>query len=142
MMSTAAAQRVSAIYIVGPSSTGKTTLCNALAARLGLSSTVCITEVARTVMRQQGFTRDDVARPEMQKAIMDAQLEHDKGARGAAAGDHGRARHCTGRQVGGGSYCVRGAQQLRPADFYYLAGLSSRLARLSAFNFRSSPPNS
>ena len=84
MMSSAGSVNVAAIYIVGPSSTGKTTLCNALAARLGLSKAVHITEVARTVMRKHGFTRDDVGRLEMQRAIMDAQLEQDMRARRAS----------------------------------------------------------
>ncbi|TFY59054.1 hypothetical protein EVG20_g7929 [Dentipellis fragilis] len=51
---------VRAIYIVGPSSTGKTTLCTALATHLGLPSALHITEVARTVMRSTSFTRADV----------------------------------------------------------------------------------
>ena len=72
---------ITAIYVVGPSSTGKTTLCDALAATLGLPREVCISEIARTVMREQGFTRNDVGKLEMQKAIMDAQLKEDKSAR-------------------------------------------------------------
>ncbi|KAI0051208.1 hypothetical protein FA95DRAFT_1580761 [Auriscalpium vulgare] len=69
----------------GPSSTGKTTLCNPLAAQLGLSKEVYITEVARTVMRVHGFTRHDVAKLEMQRAIMEAQLARDACARTSAA---------------------------------------------------------
>jgi cytidylate kinase len=66
------------IYIVGPSSTGKTTLCSALARRLGLGKSSYITEVARTVMRSRGFTRRDVGTLEMQKAIMEAQLAEEE----------------------------------------------------------------
>lgn len=90
MMSSTDSQNVAAVYIIGPSSTGKTTLCNALAARLGLSEAVHITEVARTVMRKRGFTRDDVGRLEMQRAIMDAQIEQDMRARRAANDPGGR----------------------------------------------------
>ncbi|KAF9226165.1 hypothetical protein BS17DRAFT_878821 [Gyrodon lividus] len=63
------------IYIIGPSSTGKTTLCNAVAESLKLPAWCYITEVARQVMRTQGYTRADVGTMEMQKAIMLAQLE-------------------------------------------------------------------
>ncbi|KAI0268683.1 AAA domain-containing protein [Gloeopeniophorella convolvens] len=83
-------QSVKAIYIVGPSSTGKTTLCNSLAARLGLDGGVFITEVARGVMREQGFSRKDVGRVEMQAAIMQAQLRQDTRARDAARSTGGR----------------------------------------------------
>ncbi|TFY79168.1 hypothetical protein EWM64_g4843 [Hericium alpestre] len=89
MQPSAAHRRVKAIYIVGPSSTGKTTLCKAFAAQLGLPPAVYITEVARTVMRETGFTRRDVARVEMQKAIMDKQLEQDAAARTVAGGGDG-----------------------------------------------------
>ncbi|KAG9226997.1 hypothetical protein CCMSSC00406_0008969 [Pleurotus cornucopiae] len=68
------------IYIVGPSSTGKTTLCHALADKLGLSGDAIVGEVAREVMRRTGFTRNDVGRLEMQRAIMEAHLlEEEKG---------------------------------------------------------------
>ncbi|KAF5390122.1 hypothetical protein D9757_003871 [Collybiopsis confluens] len=70
-----------AIYVVGPSSTGKTTLCHALATRLGLTSDVFITEVARTVMKDQNFTRADVNSLAMQQAIVTAQVSRDLGAR-------------------------------------------------------------
>ncbi|KAA1476796.1 hypothetical protein DENSPDRAFT_785522 [Dentipellis sp. KUC8613] len=62
---------VRAIYIVGPSSTGKTTLCRALAAHLGLPRAQHITEVARA----------DVGTLAMQRAIMHAQLAEDARAR-------------------------------------------------------------
>jgi len=65
------------IYIIGPSSTGKTTLCRALAANLDLPRTAHVAEVARTVMREQGFTRDDVGTFAMQVAIFAAQLEQE-----------------------------------------------------------------
>ena len=65
---------VTAIYIVGPSSTGKTTLCSALYKTLALEAPSYITEVARNVMRSKGFTREHVGKLEMQEAIMEAQL--------------------------------------------------------------------
>lgn len=70
-----------AIYVVGASSTGKTTLCTALASRLGLDAPLFITEVARNVMRNTGFTRDNVGELKMQRAIMEAQLEQEDKAR-------------------------------------------------------------
>ena len=60
--------QITAIYVIGPSSTGKTTLCSALARRLALEPSSYITEVARKVMRNRGFTREDVGTLEMQKA--------------------------------------------------------------------------
>ena len=65
------------LYIIGPSSTGKTTLCNALAQSMIPHSWCYITEVARQVMKRRGFTRDDVGTIEMQSAIMLAQLERE-----------------------------------------------------------------
>ncbi|KZV69550.1 hypothetical protein PENSPDRAFT_652298 [Peniophora sp. CONT] len=89
MSSQASTQRhlidsVTAIYVVGPSSTGKTTLCNALAKQLGLRDEVYVTEVARTVMREQGFSRADVHKLEMQQAVVDAHVARDTQARSAA----------------------------------------------------------
>jgi nicotinamide riboside kinase len=66
-----------AIYVVGPSSTGKTTLCHALAEKLGLKAPAYITEVARTVMREIGCTRKDIGKLAMQTAIMKAQLQRE-----------------------------------------------------------------
>ncbi|KAF7292108.1 hypothetical protein MIND_01237500 [Mycena indigotica] len=63
------------IYIVGPSSTGKSTLCGAIAARWGLTPKQHITEVARTVIKQLGLSRDHISNLEMQKAIMLAHLQ-------------------------------------------------------------------
>ncbi|KAF7439750.1 hypothetical protein PC9H_000086 [Pleurotus ostreatus] len=71
------------IYIVGPSSTGKTTLCRALAEKLGLNSDAIVGEVAREVMRRTGFTRNDVGRLEMQRAIMEAHLLEEEKKSGA-----------------------------------------------------------
>jgi nicotinamide riboside kinase len=73
------------IYVVGPSSTGKTTLCDVLARKLGLTDAVYVREVARTVMHKEGFTREDVGRLEMQKAIMTAQLKREEESRMQAA---------------------------------------------------------
>ena len=64
-----------AIYVLGPSSSGKSTLCDALARYLDLDRTRYVREVARTVMREQGFTRKDVDTYAMQQAIMAAQLK-------------------------------------------------------------------
>lgn len=69
------------IYIVGPSSTGKTTLSRALVQRLGIKAPAYITEVARQVMKAKGFSRENVGALEMQMAIMAAQLEREKEAR-------------------------------------------------------------
>ncbi|KIM85766.1 hypothetical protein PILCRDRAFT_86904 [Piloderma croceum F 1598] len=66
---------ITAIYIIGPSSTGKTTLCSALSKALALEAPSYITEVARKVMRSKGFTREHVGKLEMQEAIMEAQLD-------------------------------------------------------------------
>ncbi len=65
------------IYIVGASSTGKTTLCRALEKELGMP---LITEVARTVMKEKQFTRSDVATTAMQEAIFHAQVAAQKEA--------------------------------------------------------------
>ena len=72
-------QKISkAIYVVGPSSSGKTTLCNALAAQVHLDPARHIEEVARTVMRTQGFSRHTVHTYEMQHAIMVAQAKEEQ----------------------------------------------------------------
>lgn len=65
------------VYVVGPSSTGKTTLCNAAAKSDKLQIPCYITEVARQVMRETGYTRQDVGTVEMQRAIMLAQLKRE-----------------------------------------------------------------
>jgi nicotinamide riboside kinase len=68
------------IYVVGPQSTGKTTLINALKQRLDPAVPV-IREVARKVMQDKGYTREDVdsddgeRRFSMQRDIFNAQLE-------------------------------------------------------------------
>ena len=64
-----------AIFVLGPSSSGKSTLCDALARYLDLDRSRYVREVARTVMREQGFTRKDVDTYAMQHAIMAAQLK-------------------------------------------------------------------
>jgi nicotinamide riboside kinase len=84
------------IYVVGPSvslpssltswllsveraqSTGKTTLCEALAKRLGLKGRQFITEVARRVITALGLSRRDIGLLDMQKAIMLAHLEQER----------------------------------------------------------------
>lgn len=70
-------QPLTELYVVGPSSTGKTTLCNAVAQSLELRSWCYITEVARQIMKRRGFTREDMGKIEMQSAIMLAQLERE-----------------------------------------------------------------
>lgn len=64
-----------AVFVVGASSTGKTTLCMALAKELGVGDDRWIREVARNVMKTQGFSRDRTQEYEMQHAIMTAQLQ-------------------------------------------------------------------
>jgi len=71
------------IYIIGPQSTGKTTLVNALFKKLGGRVPV-IQEIARHVMKEKGYSRTDVdsTDPErrfaMQNDIFLAQLEHEE----------------------------------------------------------------
>lgn len=65
------------LYVVGPSSTGKTTLCNALARSLDLPMWCYISEVARHVMKATGYTREHVGTIEMQRAIMLAQIREE-----------------------------------------------------------------
>lgn len=60
------------IYVVGPSSTGKTTLCDALAQKLGLEKSAYVTEVARHVMKAKGYSRDTISSTQMQEDIMEA----------------------------------------------------------------------
>lgn len=77
------------IYLVGPSSSGKSTLCDALERALTdlrREEVVVIKEVARTVMAATGFTRDDVGRLAMQEAIMHAQLRAELAARASNPG--------------------------------------------------------
>ncbi|KAH9833399.1 AAA domain-containing protein, partial [Rhodofomes roseus] len=78
-----------AVFVLGPSSSGKTTLCDALARYLNLDRTRYVTEVARTVMRERGFSRKDVNTYEMQYAIMVAQLQAEEKvlARSMGTGD-------------------------------------------------------
>ncbi|KAI0653603.1 AAA domain-containing protein, partial [Cubamyces menziesii] len=71
------------IFVLGPSSSGKTTLCDALSKELDIRPPQYIKEVARNVMKTHGFTRDDTDTYEMQYAIMAAQLEAEE--RAAAA---------------------------------------------------------
>jgi GTPase SAR1 family protein len=68
--------QVVGILIVGASSTGKTTLCRALERVLVQRGfpVFHIAEVARTVMKIHGFTRDDVGTLAMQKTIMREQI--------------------------------------------------------------------
>jgi nicotinamide riboside kinase len=68
------------VYIIGPQSTGKTTLVNAMAQSLEGDVHV-IQEIARTVMRERGYSRNDVdsdnseRRFTLQQDIFNAQVE-------------------------------------------------------------------
>ena len=68
-------RRYEAIIVLGPSSSGKTTLCDALAEELCVPNTRYIKEIARTVMKTQGFSRKDTSSFDMQAAIMSAQAK-------------------------------------------------------------------
>ena len=61
------------IYIIGPQSTGKTTLVNALVDNLGGDVSV-IREVARTVMQEKGYSRIDVDSNDLDRKFA---LQHD-----------------------------------------------------------------
>ncbi|EKM53817.1 uncharacterized protein PHACADRAFT_211456 [Phanerochaete carnosa HHB-10118-sp] len=63
-----------AVFVVGASSVGKTTLCKAIVDNLAVEPDRWIKETAREVMRTQGFSRDTTHKVEMQHAIMAAQL--------------------------------------------------------------------
>ena len=68
------------VYIIGPQSTGKTTLVNAIAQSLEGDVHV-IQEIARTVMRERGYSRTDVdsddseRRFTLQQDIFNAQVQ-------------------------------------------------------------------
>ena len=79
-LSTERAFSRTAVFIVGASSVGKTTLCTALAKQLQVEPGRWVQEVARQVMRTQGFTRDNTHELAMQQAIMSAQLEAEDAA--------------------------------------------------------------
>ncbi|KAH0536278.1 hypothetical protein FGG08_006839 [Glutinoglossum americanum] len=68
------------IYVVGAPSSGKTTLITALRSHPHLRSARFVTEVARTVLRNQKFQTSDIrasptASLELQRAILEAQLQ-------------------------------------------------------------------
>jgi len=69
------------LYLIGPSSTGKSTLFRAMGEDMGLDPGQCVTEVARTVMKRTGFSRKTVGDIEMQRMILAAQLEQEQVAR-------------------------------------------------------------
>ncbi|PFH47663.1 hypothetical protein AMATHDRAFT_67234 [Amanita thiersii Skay4041] len=66
-------------------STGKTTLCAALAKHLDISGTSHVTEVARQVIREKGYTRNDIGLLQMQEDIMMAHLRREHKVRIAAS---------------------------------------------------------
>ncbi|KAF9057078.1 AAA domain-containing protein [Panaeolus papilionaceus] len=59
------------IFIIGPSSTGKTTLCEALVESLSIPQEAYVTEVARTIMKEKGYSRNTIGVLDMQKDIME-----------------------------------------------------------------------
>src|SRR5438045_880771 len=71
------------VYIIGPQSTGKTTLVNALVDSL-VGDVPVIREVARTVMQEKGYSRIDVDSNDhdrkfaLQYDIFNAQVEKEK----------------------------------------------------------------
>jgi GTPase SAR1 family protein len=82
---------ITSIYVVGPSSTGKSTLCEGLFKHITVESQSqprgsdgqsvllhTISEVARKVMRERQFTRDDVGTVEMQQSILEAQVQAER----------------------------------------------------------------
>ncbi|KAH9925900.1 AAA domain-containing protein [Epithele typhae] len=81
--------RPKAVFVLGPSSSGKTTLCEALSKKLGVRPPLYIKEVAREVMATHGFTRSDVDTFAMQHAIMLAQLVAEEKAMSAATEHQG-----------------------------------------------------
>jgi nicotinamide riboside kinase len=79
------------VYIIGAQSTGKSTLVNALATSYALESVgragqpQIIREVARTVLKDKSFTREDITNSpsrafELQRHILDAQREAEASA--------------------------------------------------------------
>jgi len=48
------------LFLIGPSSTGKSTLFHAILKNMRLDPGQCITEVARTVVRKTSFSRETV----------------------------------------------------------------------------------
>lgn len=67
------------IFVLGPSSSGKTTLCDELARSLNVPNNCYIREIARDVMKAHPeFSRNTTDTYEMQAAIMAAQLKAEK----------------------------------------------------------------
>ncbi|KAL9570975.1 hypothetical protein ACKAV7_005312 [Fusarium commune] len=83
---------VSNIYIIGPQSTGKTTLVNKLQSDLehwladtSIDKPQIISEVARTVLRKHKYSAEDIQTSttrclELQQLILEAQAEAEKEA--------------------------------------------------------------
>ncbi|KIM35858.1 hypothetical protein M413DRAFT_32214 [Hebeloma cylindrosporum] len=80
-METQKAQPTISIYLVGPSSTGKTTLCNALAQKLAIPTHAYVTEIARQVMKDKGHSRETIGSLQMQQDIMEAHFERENALR-------------------------------------------------------------
>jgi ABC-type Mn2+/Zn2+ transport system ATPase subunit len=51
---------ITALYFIGPSSTGKTTLFRAVMDEMGLDPRQCVTEVARTVVKNTKFSKETI----------------------------------------------------------------------------------
>lgn len=68
------------VYLIGPESTGKTTLFRALVTRLALPAQRTVPEVARALMQTQGWTGHDTGVLSRQMAIATATLEAEERA--------------------------------------------------------------
>ncbi|KAF2731272.1 hypothetical protein EJ04DRAFT_498986 [Polyplosphaeria fusca] len=82
------------VYIIGPQSTGKTTITNRIEASYDSAATIgsesmsrphIVRETARRVIKQHGFTRDELRSSpsralHMQKCILEAQLQAERAA--------------------------------------------------------------
>jgi len=51
---------VNSLYLIGPSSTGKSTLFRAVMEDMGLDPGQCVTEVARMVMKNTDFSKKTI----------------------------------------------------------------------------------
>ena len=51
---------IKTLYLIGPSSSGKSTLFRAIMENMGLDPRQCITEVARTVVENTNFSKETI----------------------------------------------------------------------------------
>lgn len=75
------------IYLVGPESTGKTTLFTALSSHLSLSPPQLIPEVARALLHSQHWTGSETQTLFHQRAILHATLEEEERREGTVLSD-------------------------------------------------------